>query len=353
MYFVAREVREYMAKLGFRTMNEMIGQVHKIRFNKPRNHWKARGIYMGNILKKVQPFPGTDLYCTKSQNHGIEKQLDYKIFDQVLPAIENKQPVELSLEINNENRTFGTIISGEIARRYGDEGLPDDTIKINLRGYAGQSFGAFLSKGITLHLKGQANDYVGKGLCGGKIIIHFPEESKLDPTKNIIIGNTCLYGATSGEMYISGVAGERFAVRNSGANAVIEGVGDHGCEYMTGGRVIVLGETGRNFAAGMSGGIAYVWDPQNIFEKRVNLGMVDLEILINPTEIKFVKQMIENHYRYTNSKRAKEILENWENEIKNFVKVIPGDYKLALQKLEEENQSGLNQQEEIEEALHG
>lgn len=353
MYFVAREVREYMAKLGYRTMKEMIGQIHRIKFNKPRDHWKARGIYMGNILKKVTPYPGTQLYCTKSQVHNIEKQLDYQLLEKVLPAIEKKEKIEIELNISNENRTFGTLISGEIAKRYGDEGLPDNTILFKLYGYAGQSFGAFLAKGITLHLIGQANDYVGKGLSGGRIIIQLPEKATYNSYENIIIGNTCLYGATSGEMYVQGVAGERFAVRNSGANAVVEGVGDHGCEYMTGGRVIVLGNTGRNFAAGMSGGIAYVWDPEHQFEKRVNLGMVDLELLIDPDEILFVKKMIESHYRYTNSKRAKEILENWDNEIQNFVKVMPGDYKLALQKLEEENQSGLNEKEEIEEVLHG
>ncbi|MCS7205634.1 MAG: glutamate synthase large subunit [Leptospiraceae bacterium] len=354
LYFVAREVREYMAKLGYRTMNEMIGQVHRIKFNKPRDHWKARGIYMGNILRKVTPYPNTQLYCTKKQDHGLEKQLDYKIMDKIKDAIENFNPVELHLDINNENRAFGTIISGEIARRYGNEGLPEDTIKIYLRGYAGQSFGAFLTKGVTLHLKGQANDYVGKGLSGGKIIIQTPEESELDPSENIIIGNTCFYGATSGEAYINGVAGERFAVRNSGVYAVVEGVGDHGCEYMTAGRVIILGKTGRNFAAGMSGGIAYVWDPEKVFERNVNLSMVDIEELINPKEIEFVKNMLTKHYQYTKSKRAKEILDNWENEIGNFVKVMPGDYKLALQKLEEEELSGLKEkEEEIEEVLHG
>ncbi|MFN3604838.1 MAG: glutamate synthase large subunit [Leptonema sp. (in: bacteria)] len=353
MYFVAKEVREYMAKLGFRTMNEMIGQIHKIKFNKPRNHWKARGIYMGNILKKVTPYLNTNLYCTKSQNHNIEKQLDYQLLEQVLPAIENKQKLELQLNITNENRTFGTLISGEIAKRYGDEGLPDDTIIFKLYGYAGQSFGAFLAKGVTLHLVGMANDYVGKGLSGGKIIIQLPEKTSYHSYENIIVGNTCLYGGTSGEVYINGVAGERFAVRNSGVNAVVEGVGDHGCEYMTGGRVIVLGNTGRNFAAGMSGGIAYVWDPNHEFEKKVNLGMVDLETLVDTKEILFVKKMIENHYQYTHSTRAEAILKNWENEIPNFVKVMPGDYKLALLKLEEESKSSLTEEEEIEEVLHG
>ncbi len=353
MFFVAREVREYMAKLGYRTMNEMIGQVHRIKFVKPRNHWKARGIYMGNILKKVTVYPNTNLYCTKKQNHNIEKQLDYQLLEKVLPCIENKQKFYMELPITNENRTFGTLISGEIAKRYGEEGLPDDTITFKLFGYAGQSFGAFLAKGVTLHLVGQANDYVGKGLSGGKIIIQVPEKATYKSYENIIVGNTVLYGATSGEVYINGVAGERFAVRNSGAYAVVEGVGDHGCEYMTGGRVVVLGNTGRNFAAGMSGGIAYVWDPFAQFEKKVNLGMVDLETLIESNEIDLVKKLIQNHYRYTNSLRAKEILENWESEISNFVKVIPGDYKIALKKLEEESNSGLTQEEEIEEVLHG
>ncbi len=352
-FFIAREIREYMAKLGYRNMNEMIGQIHRIKFNKPREHWKARGIYMGKILARVTPYPGTNLYCTKQQDHGIEKQLDLKILPEIKPALEKKEKVILNLKITNENRTFGAYISGEIAKKYGDTGLPDDTIWINLEGYAGQSFGAFLMKGITLNLKGMGNDYVGKGLCGGKIIVHFGDDFSLRPDKNIAIGNTCLYGATSGEAYISGVAGERFAVRNSGAYAVIEGVGDHGCEYMTGGRVIVLGNIGKNFAAGMSGGIAYIWDPEGFDEKKINLGMVDLESLIEPSEIDFVKNMIHKHFQYTFSKRAKAILENWQNEISNFIKVIPGDYKIALQKLEEENQSRLNEQEEIEEALHG
>ncbi|MCS6985013.1 MAG: glutamate synthase large subunit [Leptospiraceae bacterium] len=336
MFFIAEEVREYMAKLGFRRFEEMIGQVDRITPIKPKDHKKARSVVLDKILVKPTPLYDTGLYRQREQDHGLEKQLDLKLIELSRPALERKESVLIRMGIKNTDRSVGAMLSGEIAKRYGDEGLPEGTIRIELTGVAGQSFGVFLAKGIDLRLTGWANDYVGKGLSGGRLVIRLPESVTFDPTKNIIIGNTCLYGATSGEAYFQGVAGERFAVRNSGAHAVVEGVGDHGCEYMTGGRVVVLGKTGRNFAAGMSGGIAYVWDPEKKFPPMVNMEMVDLEELHSTQEIFELQEMIRRHYEYTNSQRALYILENWRTELKNFVKVIPGEYKQALAKLAEE-----------------
>ncbi len=241
------------------------------------------------------------------------------------------------MRVRNVNRTVGTMLSGEVAAKFGEEGLADGTINILMHGTAGQSFAAFLAKGIDLKLIGESNDYTGKGLSGGKIIVQAPENSSFDPAENIIIGNTCLYGATSGEAYFNGLAGERFAVRNSGANAVVEGVGDHGCEYMTGGRVVILGKTGRNFGAGMSGGIAYVWDPRKTLNVYINHEMVDVEYLVNEDDINEVHRLIKNHMEHTNSKRAEYILNNWLMEKENFWKVIPGEYKKALLKLQKVN----------------
>lgn len=336
MEFIAEEVREYMAMLGFRTMNEMIGQVDRLREISPKDHWKARGLELTKLLTRPKPSFNTGLYCSKEQDHGLDKQIDHELIRLSEPALKRKEPVVIEMPVHNTDRTTGTMLSGRIAMEHGEEGLPDDTIDIRMKGYAGQSFGTFLNRGITLRLWGQANDYVGKGLCGGKLIVRLPEGSVMDATKNIIIGNTCLYGATAGEAYFNGLAGERFAVRNSGARAVVEGVGDHGCEYMTGGRVVVLGETGRNFAAGMSGGIAYIWDPDRTFQSRVNPAMVDLESLEDPADIDEVLHMITRHHEYTGSLRAEHILQSWPDQIQDFVKVIPGDYKIALAKLEEQ-----------------
>ena len=257
----------------------------------------------------------------------IEKQIDNEFIKIAQPALEEKEPIVIKRDIWNVNRAVGTLLSNEIAKRYGDEGLPDGTIKLQLEGTAGQSIGAFLSKGIEIHLKGGTNDYAGKGLSGGRLIVQVPDNIIFDPAESIITGNTCLYGATSGEAYFNGIAGERFAVRNSGAIAVVEGVGDHGCEYMTGGTVVVLGKTGRNFAAGMSGGTAYVWNPDNMFEKLVNKGMVDLEEIEKENEFETLYSLIENHFKYTSSQRAKLILDNWEKEKYNFIKVMPAEYQ--------------------------
>lgn len=338
MFYIAEEVRELMASMGFRTLNEMIGHTEKIIPIRLNDHWKARGLDLTKPLYKPTAIYETNLYRTRSQNHGLKNQIDHELIKLAKPALENGTPVHINMKIRNINRTFGTILSGEIAKKYGENGLPDGTIKIDLRGTAGQSFGTFLAKGVELNLTGESNDYTGKGLSGGRIIIKVPSEVTFDPAENIIIGNTCLYGATSGEAYINGVAGERFAVRNSGAYAVIEGVGDHGCEYMTGGRVAVLGKIGRNFAAGMSGGIAYVWDPQKEAEKYINHEMVSVEYLIYDEDIAEVHDIVKKHFEYTGSKRAEYILENWSHEKDNFWKVIPEEYRKALAKLAKEQQ---------------
>ncbi len=336
MNFIAEEVREIMAKLGFRSFEEMIGQVEKIKFKRPQNHWKARGLDFTKVLHKpVAIFP-TGLYRSKEQNHHLDKQIDNELIRKSRAAIDHKQKIEIKAEVVNLNRSVGTMLSHEITKKYGIDGLPSGTITIRFTGTAGQSFGAFTTKGISFYLEGEANDYVGKGLCGGRLIVKTPEKATYKPEENILIGNTCFYGATSGNAFINGMAGERFAVRNSGATIVVEGVGDHGCEYMTGGRVIVLGKTGRNFAAGMSGGIAYVWNPDGKFESLVNKEMVDLEPLSSAEELPEIKELIEEHLGLTKSKRAESILKDWNSEVKNFVKVIPRDYKKALEKMKEE-----------------
>ncbi len=352
MFFIAEEVRELMSKLGFRTINEMIGQTDKINQVRLHNHWKARGIDLTKPLFKPTALYDTNLYRTRGQDHGLEVQLDHELIAECKDAIENKIPVVINKRIRNIHRTVGAMLSHEIASRYGDEGLPDKTIRIELRGTAGQSFGAFLSKGVELILTGESNDYFGKGLSGGRVVVKIPPEVTFDPAQNIIIGNTCLYGATSGEAFINGVAGERFAVRNSGANAVIEGVGDHGCEYMTGGRVVVLGRIGRNFGAGMSGGIAYIWDPSREADKRINHSMVDVEYLIYEEDQYEVHKLVKKHFDNTGSKRAQMILENWEQEKDNFWKVIPGEYKKALAKMAKE-EADKKTEAAVKEVIHG
>ncbi len=336
MRFVAREVRELMAQLGFQTFNEMIGQADKIHFERPRKHWKARGLDFSRVLHKPPAAYGTKLYCARQQQHSLDRQLDLRLIEQAEAALLRREPVKIAMEINNINRSLGAMLSGEVARHYGEKGLPAGTIQIDLHGIAGQSFGAFLMRGIQLTLCGQANDYVGKGLCGGLLIISTPPDTNFDPAENIIIGNTCLYGATGGEAYFEGVAGERFCIRNSGAYVVAEGVGDHGCEYMTGGRVVILGNIGRNFAAGMSGGIAYLWDPKRQLANNINGSLVDLETLESPQEIDECLHLVTRHFEYTGSKRAGQILKNWPREIGHFIKVIPRDYKQALAKLAQE-----------------
>ncbi len=333
MRFLAREVREYLARMGFRSLNEIIGRVDLLDVTPAIRHYKAKnldfqalfGVDFKNGANRCQVVPRYDF------NHT----LDLKILDKVEQAINNYVPVYLSLPITNSNRTVGTILSSEIALRHGSKGLPDDTITIRFQGAAGQSFGAFLARGITFILEGEANDYVGKGLSGGKIIIRPPKGSKFLPHKNVICGNVHLFGATAGEIYINGMAGERFAVRNSGALAVVEGVGNHGCEYMTGGRVIVLGKTGINFAAGMSGGIAYVLDENQLFDTFCNLEMVDLESVSSENDVAFLRSKIMDHWKYTRSVLAQHILENWQEYLPLFVKVMPVDYRRALQRMEE------------------
>jgi glutamate synthase (ferredoxin) len=330
-FFVAEELRQIMAKLGFRTINEMVGRVDKLKIHKAVDHWKAKGLDLTPLLK--MPEVGEDIprYCVQKQDHGLADVLDNRLIELCKPAIEKGEKVTLDLPIRNVNRTVGTMMSSRIAKEYGLEGLPPDTISIKFTGSAGQSFGAFLSRGITLTLEGESNDYLGKGLSGGKIIVFPPKHAIFNPEDTILIGNTSLYGATQGEAYFYGMAGERFAVRNSGVRAVIEGTGDHGCEYMTGGVVVVLGRTGRNFAAGMSGGVAFVLDEQEKFQSRCNLGMVELEKVSRKEDKKILHEMITSHFMYTGSRKAKQVLDSWEATLPKFVKVMPVDYKRVLE----------------------
>jgi glutamate synthase (NADPH/NADH) large chain len=329
-FFVAEEVRELMAQLGFRKFEEMIGRTDKLRAQKAVDHWKGKGLDLSAILYRPEVGPDVATHCVEKQNHGLEGVLDWKLIELCKSAIEHKRPVKLDLPIRNVNRTVGTILSSEIARRYRLEGLPPDTIHIKFTGSAGQSFGAFLARGVTLELEGESNDYLGKGLCGGRVIVYPPKGSTFVAEETILVGNTSLYGATQGEAYFYGTAGERFAVRNSGVHAVIEGTGDHGCEYMTGGVVVVLGKTGRNFAAGMSGGIAFVLNEDGKFEQRCNMGMVELEKVVTAEDKKILRTMIESHHAYTGSRKAKKVLEAWEAMLPKFVKIMPIDYKRVL-----------------------
>ncbi|MBM3838289.1 MAG: glutamate synthase large subunit [Verrucomicrobia bacterium] len=348
MRFVAEELREIMAKLGFRTVNEMIGRTDLIEPSKAIAHWKAKGLDFSNILYQPSVGPEIGRYRQIDQDHGLEKSLDLtQLLSLCQPAIERGEKVRAELPIKNVNRVVGTITGSELTRKWGPQGLPDDTIQIKFNGSAGQSFGAFMPRGMTLMLEGDANDYFGKGLSGGKIIIFPPIGSTFVPEQNIIIGNVAFYGATSGEAYIRGMAGERFCVRNSGVNAVVEAVGDHGCEYMTGGRVVVLGATGRNFAAGMSGGIAYVFDEQGDFDQNCNPQMIGLEKLDDPVEIEEVRQMIQRHADYTKSQRAFKILALWEQFVPKFVKVMPKDYKRMLQAIKRVTSTGLSGEEAL------
>ncbi len=329
-FFVAEEVRRLMAQLGFRTFSEMIGRNDKLKVKKAIDHWKASGLDLSPLLWRPDVGPDVATHNVQPQDHGLDKVLDVKLVQLCEPAIERQEKVTLDLPIHNTDRTTGTILSSRLARKYGEEGLPTDTITINFRGSAGQSFGAFLSKGVTLYLEGESNDYLGKGLSGGKIIVTPPQGATFQPEHTILIGNTSLYGATRGECYFYGTAGERFAVRNSGVRTVIEGTGDHGCEYMTGGVVVVLGKTGRNFAAGMSGGEAYVWNEDGKFESRCNLGMVELEKVVEAEDVETLKTMIDNHARYTGSRKAGVVLDSWPVMLHRFVKVMPLDYKRVL-----------------------
>ncbi|RPI43190.1 MAG: glutamate synthase subunit alpha, partial [Hyphomicrobiaceae bacterium] len=360
-FFVAEEVREIMATLGYRTFNEVIGQSQCLDKQRAIGHWKARGLDFEKLFHKPDVPDTVAIYNRERQNHGLDKILDVKLLELAKPALDEKRPVKQELSISNRDRATGTMLSGEIAKRYGHAGLPEDTVWLSFTGTAGQSFGAWLAHGLTLDLVGEANDYVGKGLSGGKLIVRPDPISGITPEESIIVGNTVLYGAISGECYFRGVAGERFAVRNSGAVAVVEGTGDHGCEYMTGGIVVVIGPTGRNFAAGMSGGIAYVLDEDGTFERRCNLSMIDLEPVeaedkvmrqlsnqggdleshglvdimgdMTKQDAERLHQLIARHAHYTNSAKAKAILENWAHYQPKFKKVMPVEYRRALEEM--------------------
>ncbi|MBK7974425.1 MAG: glutamate synthase large subunit [Deltaproteobacteria bacterium] len=332
--FVAEELRRIMASLGFRTVEEMVGRVDKLKVRDGIDHWKAKHLDLSAILHRPEPRVGVDVRNTMQQDHGIGNATDWKLIDLAEPALERKDEVEIPLNIRNVQRTLGTILSSEITRRHGADGLPDDTITLRCEGSGGQSFMAFGARGVTAVIEGDTNDYFGKGLSGAKLVLYPSRRARFAAEENIICGNVALYGATAGEAYIRGIAGERFCVRNSGAHAVVEGVGDHGCEYMTGGRVVVLGHTGRNFAAGMSGGVAYVLDESRDFwELRCNQEMVEPEAL-DASDQATVKRLVENHYRYTGSVRAKWVLDHWHDAIGKFVKVMPVGYRRALQKME-------------------
>ncbi len=348
MNFIAQEMRELMAQLGFRTVNEMIGRTDKLDTKKAIDHWKAHGLDLTPILYQPEVASSVGRYCQMTQDHGLDNALDNQVLLELCePALARREKVKATLQVHNTNRVVGTILGSEVTRRYGAAGLPEDTIHLHFTGSAGQSFGAFVPKGVTLELEGDANDYVGKGLSGGKILVYPSKAATFKPEENMIIGNVAFYGATEGEAYIRGMAGERFCVRNSGVRAVVEAVGDHGCEYMTGGRVVILGATGRNFAAGMSGGIAYILDTDGTFATRCNTQMVALERLETADEIVELRTMIEKHHQYTRSERAAYILKLWEEMIPKFVKVMPKDYKRVLQCLEKVKGAGLSGDEAI------
>ena len=328
--FLADEIREYMAELGFRNMDEMIGRVDRLDFVPALDHWKAKGLDLSSILAAPDVPDSVARRCVVSQDHGLDEALDNTLIERCTDALEHGTPVELEVPIRNVNRTVGTMLGYELTKRWGGSGLPDDTIKVHLTGSAGQSFGAFMPSGITFNLEGDANDYWGKGLSGGKLAVYPSSKATFVPEDNIIIGNVALYGATGGEAYVNGLAGERFAVRNSGAHAVVEGIGDHGCEYMTGGRVVVLGPTGRNFAAGMSGGVAYVLDKEGDFRDRCNFGLVDVGPLDLEEDRAFVEALVERHVESTGSAYAQRLLDRWEDVQESFVKVMPRDYRRVL-----------------------
>ena len=347
MRFIAREVREIMAELGFRSFNDMVGRANRLEPKRAISHWKAQGLDFSNILYQPKMAIKGSRYCIEPQDHGLEKSLDYtRLLDICKPALERGEKVSAELPITNVDRVAGTIVGNEVTRAFGAAGLPDDTIRLKFHGSAGQSFGAFVPKGMTLELSGDTNDYLGKGLSGGTIVLYPPAGSRFKAEKNIIAGNVAFYGATSGSAYLNGIAGERFCVRNSGVNAVVEGVGDHGCEYMTGGIVVVLGETGRNFAAGMSGGIAYVLDEEGDFKSRCNTGMAALEQL-GEQDLATLRLMIERHAELTGSTRAADILRNWRTFANKFVKVMPTDYKRMLQAIARAEAGGLSGDEAL------
>jgi glutamate synthase (NADPH) large chain len=360
-FFVAEEVREIMAALGYRTFNEMVGQTQMLDQSTLVAHWKAKGLDFSKLFVRQKELPGQKIYHSQNQNHHLEAVLDRKLIENSRAALDRGAPVKFEVEINNSDRSAGAMLSGAVAKIYGHAGLPHDTIQVSLKGTSGQAFGAWLARGITFELEGEGNDYVGKGLSGGRIIVKPPHNSGIVPEESIIVGNTVMYGAIEGECYFRGIAGERFAVRNSGAVAVVEGAGDHCCEYMTGGIVVVLGKTGRNFAAGMSGGIAYVLDEAGDFEKLCNMAMVELEPVLSEeminenayhhsgdleahgrvdvfkdlleSDVERLHILITRHAKLTGSKRAADILANWKLWLPKFRKVMPVEYRRALKEL--------------------
>ena len=353
LLFVAEEIRELMARLGFKTFDEMVGRIDCLQTAPAVEHWKAKGLDFSAVLARPATADPNALRCTRRQSDHHKGQMDWELIEAAGEAIDDAKPITLQRKVHNTDRAVGAILSNRIVNVRGPEGLPDGTLTIKFTGSAGQSFGAYLAPGVTLHLVGDANDYVGKGLSGGRIIVQTPPRSPFEAHENIIVGNTLLYGATAGEVFINGVAGERFAVRNSGVHAVVEGVGDHGCEYMTNGRVVVLGATGRNFAAGMSGGIAYVFDEHQLFDTMCNLDMVDLESVYQEDDVQFLRERIQKQYDYTGSRRAQWMLEKWDSAVGRFVKVVPIDYRKALQRIWEREQRHAETSPATEEVFHG
>jgi glutamate synthase (ferredoxin) len=342
-----------MAQLGFRTFEEMVGHSERLEMRRAIDHWKAHSLDFSRILFQPQVPKTTLRTCQISQEHNVEASLDSTaLIPLCKPALERGEKVTAELPIRNVNRVVGTTLGSEVTRRYGGRGLPEDTISLHFRGSAGQSFGAFIPTGVTLTLEGDANDYLGKGLSGGKVILYPPRESTFVAEENVVTGNVAFYGATSGEAYIRGIAGERFCVRNSGVKAVVEGVGDHGCEYMTGGRVVVIGKTGRNFAAGMSGGVAYVLDESGEggaagggFERVCNKEMVQLFPLTDPEEVAEVHRLLERHVEYTGSPRARALLDDWHTTVSRFIRVVPNDYRRVIEAQARMREKGLSQEE--------
>jgi glutamate synthase (NADPH/NADH) large chain len=338
--YLVEGLREIMAELGFRSINEMVGQADCLKLRDDINHWKYKGLDLSPITFRETEGEKEGLYCFKEQNHLMDKILDWKLLEKAKQALENGEKIEASFNIFNTNRSVGTLLSNEISKRYNEHGLPEGTIKFKFRGSAGQSFGAFNARGIELELEGDANDYFGKGLSGGHLIVYPDSKSQFIAEENVIIGNVSFYGATSGKAFIRGIAGERFCVRNSGAEVVVEGIGDHGCEYMTGGKAVILGKTGRNFGAGMSGGVAYILDESNDFSDMCNMDMIEFEDLEDREEIDMLRTLIEEHLAKTDSVVAKRILDNWEKWAGQFVKVMPTDYKKMLGYIEKVRSTG-------------
>jgi glutamate synthase (NADPH/NADH) large chain len=350
--YIAEEVRELLAELGFRTLEEAVGQAELLDTAEAIDHWKASGLDLSPILHVPEVAGQGHRHRVTEQYHGLDRALDNTLIELAQPALERGEKVDAALPIRNVNRTVGTMLGSELTRRYGGAGLPDDTITFRFTGSAGQSFGAFVPRGITLRLEGDANDYTGKGLSGGRLVLRPHPQAPLVAEQNIIAGNVLLYGATGGEAFFRGLVGERFCVRNSGATAVVEGVGDHGCEYMTGGAVVVLGPTGRNFGAGMSGGVAYVYDPDDVFPSLVNLEMVDLDPLEVEDEL-WLRDVVRKHYTETDSAVAERLLARWHQHLRDFVKVMPKDYKRVLEAARDAEERGIPVEEAIMAAARG